>query len=125
MHKKEADFGMVFRQWLRAHPQHSCAYELKQTTSTYISFNALEQHQADYLQAIRHSKGVLVRVQGTNGEPDYIWLNEFPASVVIRFPGEFHIISIDTFLLEKKRSVRKSLTSLRAAEISTVTVKLK
>ena len=121
--KHEAGFGLRFRHWLRANPTFSTAFELKQTTGPSIAFSALEEHQATYLQAIKSDKGVLIRVQGTVGEPDYIYLRNTPASVVIKFPREFSVIDIDTFLMEKKRCGRKSLTMLRARDISIVTVK--
>lgn len=124
MKNYEAQFGILLRHWLKANPTFSQAYELKQTSSSSILFSCLEEHQALYLQAIKSNKGTLIRVQGTSGEPDYIYLRNSPSSVVIKFPHEFSIIDIDTFLLEKKRSKRKSLTMLRAREISTVTVKL-
>lgn len=123
--KREADFGILFRHWLKANPTYSQAYELKHTSDTSIPFTALEEHQVIYLQAIKSTKGVLIRVQGGGGEPDYIYLRNSPASVVIKYPREFSIIDIDTFLLEKKRSKRKSLTIQRAREISTITVPLK
>ena len=122
--KKEADFGVRFRAWLRANPRYSCAFELKQTSQGSIPFSCLEDHQAAYLEAIKSDKGALVRVQGTSGEPDYIYLRKFPACVVIRFPKAFHIIDVDTFLLEKRRSVRKSLTNGRAGELSILSVKI-
>lgn len=119
----ESKFGVLFRHWLKANPRFSCAFELKQTSGTSIPFSCLEEHQALYLQAIKSNKGTLIRVQGTNGEPDYIYLRNCPASIVIKYPTEFSIIDIDTFLLEKGRSKRKSLTLSRAKELSTVTVK--
>lgn len=126
MIKREAAFGLLFRHWLRANPRHSCAFELKQTSGSSIPFSALEEHQADWLQAVKGKKGILVRTPGTNGgEADYIYLRNFPACVVIKFPDAFHIIDIDTFLMEKKRSARKSLTSTRAKELSTITVPCK
>lgn len=125
MKNREADFSIVFRHWLRANPQYSCAYEMKQTSKPSISFSCVEEHQLTYLQAIHSDKGALIRVQGVNGEPDYIYLRNAPAYVVIKFVGEFHIIGIDTFILEKGRSKRKSLTNARARELSTVSVKLK
>lgn len=124
MKSREADFGLTFRHWLRAHPRHSCAFELKQTSGSALPFSALESHQVDYLTAINGPKGVLVRVQGVNGEPDYIYLRSFPACVVIKYPKSFHLISIGMFIDEKERSVRKSLTEARAKEISIVSVKL-
>lgn len=119
--KREADFGILLRHWLKANPTFSTAYELKQTSGTSIPFSCLEEHQAIYLQAIKSNQGTLIRVQGVSGEPDYIYLRNCPASVVIKFPREFSIIDIDTFLMEKKRSKRKSLTVARAREISTIT----
>ena len=122
--KREADFGIRLGHWLAKNPQHSCAYELKQTTGSSIPFDALEVQQIAYLKNINSGAGALLRIPGTRGEPDYVWLRNFPASVVIRFPREFSLISIETFLLEKRRSSRKSLTVQRAREISTVTVPL-
>lgn len=125
MKSREADFGVIFRHWIRANPQYSSAFELKQTGRDSISFAALEEHQLVYLQAIHSDKGALIRVQGVNGEPDYVYLRNSPAYIVIKFTGEFHMIGIDTFVLERGRSKRKSLTNMRAREISTVSVKLK
>ncbi len=122
--KKEADFSIVFRHWIKANPQYSCALEMKQTSGDSIPFSCVEQHQLDYGMAIRSKKGTLIRVQGGNGEPDYIYLRNTPSYIVIKYPGEFHIISVDTFILEKERSKRKSLTSKRAREISIKSVKL-
>lgn len=124
MKKNEADFSIRFRHWLKANPTITGAYEMKQTSKDSIPFNALEEHQADYLQAIKSRKGVLIRVQGTNGEPDYIYLRNEPAWIVVKFPAEFCVISIDAWIMEAKRSKRKSLTSERASSISTITVKL-
>ncbi len=122
--KREADFGVRLRRWLRDNPMFSCAFELKQTQGPSIPFIALEENQRIYLRAIKSPAGELLRVQGVNGEPDYIWLRNFPACVVIRYPHSFHLIDIDTFLLEEKRSTRKSLTAERAQAISTVSVKI-
>lgn len=121
----ESKFALLFRHWLRSNPQYTCAYELKQTSGQSIPFNALEEHQEAYLQAIRGKKGVLVRVQGGGGEPDYIYLRDCRACVVVWFSRgrEFHVIDIDTWLVEKRKSARKSLTGARAREISAVSVK--
>lgn len=125
MKNREAEFSVLFRHWLRANPQLSGAYEIKLTRKASIPFSAVEEHQLTYLQAIRNEKGTLIRVQGVNGEPDYVYLRNAPAWVVIKFPTEFHIIGINNFVNEKKASKRKSLTNARAREISTVSVKLK
>ena len=122
--KKEANFGVLFRHWLKANPTFSQAYELKQTAIDSLPFSALEDHQALYLQAIKSKHGTLIRVQGSGGEPDYVYLRSCPASIVVKFPREFSVIDIDTWLLERSRSKRKSLTAERASAISTVTVLL-
>lgn len=118
MKKREANFGIAFRHWIHANPQLSCAYELKQTQNDSIPFSCIEEHQINYLLAINSDVGALVRVQGSNGEPDYIYLRNFPACVVIKFPDIFCIIPIHVFIKEKKVSTKKSLTSKRALEIS-------
>ena len=76
--------------------------------------------------AIKSKKGTLIRVQGTAGEPDYVYLRNAPAYVVIYFAKSktFHLIDVEAFLSEKTRSKRKSLTSVRASEISVVSVRL-
>lgn len=116
---KEAKFGVLFRHWIKANPMYSGAYELKQTTGNSLPFGVLEDHQAVYLLACKSRKGVLIRVQGVNGEPDYVYLREAGSWVVIRFKSSFHIIDIEVFLKEKAKSQRKSLISSRAREIST------
>lgn len=124
MIKREANNALIFRHWLRAHPQSSAAYEIKQTTKDYISWKALEEHQENYLLSIAGDDGALVRVQGTNGEPDYIYLRNQMAYIVIFFPGEFHIIEIFSFIDERDRFGNKSLTKLMSRKISTQVVKI-
>lgn len=120
----ENRFSILFRHWLKANPRYSCAFEMKATERNSIPFSVLEEHQADYLKAIRGDKGVLMRVMGGNGEPDYVYMRQFPACVVVKIGREFHIIDIGAWELEEGRSKRKSLTSSRAREISVVSVKL-
>ena len=122
--KREADFGIRLKHWLAKNPQFSCAYELKQTTTDSIPFDALEVQQVAYLRRISGPEGELVRIIGTKGEPDYVWLRNFPANVVVKYPRSFEVISIGTWVLEKSKSTRKSLTSARAKEISVISVRL-
>lgn len=125
MQRRESKNSLTFRHWLRAHPQHSCAYEVKQTQHESILFSALKEHQANYLEAITSDKGALIRVIAQSGEPDYVYLRNATASVVIFFPHFFCIISIKEFLKEKKRSNRASLTSERAYEIADLVIDTK
>lgn len=125
MQKRESDFGVLLRHWFKKNPRYSCSIECKQTTTDSIPFNAVEQGQIDWALAISSPKGALVRVIGQSGEPDYIWCCNMPAYIAMRYPKFFCLIGIETFLLEKGRSKRKSLTSERAKEVSVVVVPLK
>lgn len=118
---KEADFGLQFRTWVRDNWHTTATFELKQSQNDSIPFSCLEEHQIRYNLA----KERLVRVQGTIGEPDMINLINVSAFIVIKFKSGAYIISIEDFLLEKKRSQRKSLTSSRAQELACDIIKFK
>lgn len=123
---KESSFGILFRHWVFAHAQQliSSTFEIKQTSIDSIPFSCVEDHQVDFSTAIRWGdKGALIRNEsGSVGAPDYSFYKNAPAFIVIKYPTFFVLIDIDTFLLEKKRSKRKSLTSERAKEIAWKTV---
>lgn len=121
MKKREANFGTLFRHWVRANPlRETCHFELKQTQKDSIPFNCIEPQQIDFATAIRESpKGILVRNQGGNGEPDYSYFYRDPVYIVIKFPDCFCILSLPSFISERDRSKRKSLTAQRAREIAT------
>lgn len=123
---KEKDFSITFRHWLKANPQITASYEIKDTRGKdSFPFAELKQAQIDYALAISSTKGVLLRVQAVSeGMPDYLYMRGEPSFIVIKYPKSFSIISIGTFLLEKERSKRKSLTEQRAKEISIKTVQL-
>ena len=129
MIRREAQFAILFRHWLKANPQISCSYELKDTRDKYFfRFAELKEEQKNYALAINSNKGVLIRVQGGGGEPDYIYLRNSPAYIVIKYPSSFSVIPIQTLLLEESRLVKgkrlKSLTEKRAEEISIITVQI-
>lgn len=127
MKKREADFGILFRSWLKANPMFSGAFELKQTTGNSIPFSSVAEHQIDALLAARSDKGILYKAPDDSRgiKPfDYFYLRNTPSFVVIKYPKHFDIIGVDTFLLEKERSKRKSLTADRAKAISVITVDL-
>lgn len=118
MKKREADFSITFRHWIRANPQISAPYEMKQTAKTSIAFNCIEESQINHLLACKSDKGNLMRNLGGTGESDYAYYRNSPAYIVIKIAREFHIIDIDNFIRERDRSKRKSLTSVRARDIS-------
>lgn len=126
MQKREAKSSILFRHWIRANPQFTGTYEIKDTRGkSSLPFSAVEDHQLAFGMAIKGNKGVLMRLQGTNGEPDYVYFRGAPAWIAIKYPASFEIIDVETFLMEKKRSKSKSLTHQRAREISVVSVKTK
>lgn len=126
MIKTEAKFTLYFRHYLKANPMHSAAFELKQCGSM-LPFDAVQPHQVDALQAVKSKRGLLYKAPDNSAgyKPcDLFYLREAPAYVVVLFGTiEFSIIDIDTFVLERDRSKRKSLTMERAREISTRTAK--
>lgn len=129
MKKREADFGVLFRHWVRAYAAeklpNNCDFELKQTQTDSFPFASVEDHQAVYHQAVEKSPlGVLTRIQGTNGECDYVYQRFTPVFIVIKYPGFFVLIPRSVFMREYHLSKRKSLTSERAREISSIIVDL-
>ena len=125
MKHQESKASILFRHYLKAHPYHTCAIEMKDTRgSDRFPFNEVKQAQIDYGLAIKSDKGVLIRTQAVSeGMPDYIYLRNEPSIIVIKYPKMFAMIDIETFILEKKKSKRKSLTSKRAIEIAIKIIK--
>ena len=122
--KREADFSIRFRHWLRANPQASAPFEIKQTTTSSISFSVLKNSQINYLRAAASDKGILIRCPGGTGEPDYCYYRNAPSFVVIRYPNAFCIIGIREFLAEKQRSRYDYLSMSRAFDIAQTVVDL-
>lgn len=118
--KKEADFGIELRKWLKENPfLSSCTFEIKHTRGREsLPFSEIKNEQIAYANKVRSSEGVLIRVHGTNGEPDYNYYRRSPAYIVVRYPKKFYIIPIENLLHEKETSGAKSLTQDRANEIA-------
>lgn len=127
MRKREANFSVRFRSWIRAHPPKLTShFEVKQTTTDSIPFKCVEEQQIEYGEAIQTgAKGVLMRNLGGNGEPDYTYLYGDPVFIVIKYPDFFCIIPLGVFTIEKRMSKRKSLTAERAKKISPIVVELR
>lgn len=123
MKKREAQFGNRFRAWMRAQKDFpASAFELKQTQKDYIPFDDVQEHQVNALLAAKTRAGILYKAPDDSRgvKPfDFFYLQKCCAFVVIKFPKKAEVIDIDTFLMEKERSKRKSLTSERANQIST------
>jgi hypothetical protein len=127
MTKREAQFGSLFRHWLKTVSIGSAAFELKQTQTNALPFSALQEHQIDALRSARSPYGILYKAPDDSAgvKPfDYFYLQSVPAFVVIRYPKSFHVIPVENFVAESESSKRRSLTSERAEEISTYSVPL-
>jgi hypothetical protein len=126
--KQEADFSIRLRHYLKAHPLPvSCPLEVKDTRGKPSFYYAeLKEEQCNNALASKSDKGNLIRISvGTVGSPDYAYYRNSPAYVVVKYPLGFTFIDIETLLIEKLCSNRKSLTWERAQAISIRTVKTK
>jgi hypothetical protein len=127
MQKREAEFGRLFRHWIKANrPHESAAYELKQTLTDSIPFSDVQDHQIDALLAVEDAHLLYKIPDDSRGvKPfDMVYLTRAKAYVVIRFPEWFCGIRVKVFIEEKKTSKRKSLTARRALDIATFSVRL-
>lgn len=106
-----------------ANPQRTCAYEIKDTRGKKaFPLKEWKQAQRTFAEAIRYGKkGVLIRTEGVEGLPDYVYLRNEPSFVVIKYPQGFVIISGETLNMQKGTS----LSWERACDIAHKIVKLK
>lgn len=117
--KPEADFGSTLHKFLEQNPMFTLSLEIKHTRGkNYISFKQVKEAQITYARRIEGDRGVLIRVQGTDGQPDYIYLRKEPAFIGIRYPKAFVIIRIYDFLKARDNSKKKSLSYEEACKIA-------
>jgi hypothetical protein len=124
--KREAQFGLKFKSWLRANPMPSGGYELKQTTTSSLPFSAVKDHQINGLLACKTGQGITYKLpdDSISIKPfDYMHIANNYGWIVIKYPKGFVIIDVDNFILERDRSKRKSLTWEKAQDISWQTIK--
>lgn len=119
--KKEADFGLKLKKWMVKNPMYSCALETKYSKGNTFTMSEVEPEQLAWGMKIRSNEGVMVRVIGRTGEPDYIWCRNMPSYIVIKYPKMFCLIAVPTFIQERDK--QKSLTQSRASDIATIVVK--
>jgi len=124
--KHEAKFSIAFRKWLEENPRHSCTFEMKDTRGKgSLPFSEVKGKQINWARAVKSDDGVLMRIEPIiEGMPDYAYYRNAPAYIVIKYPKMFCLIDVDTFVLERDRSKKASLSASRADDISTLTVKL-
>lgn len=120
--KREAKFNTKFNHWLKNVYKNSGVFELKQADIS-LPFSSVQDHQIEALQNVRHSTFVYkIPDAGFQNPFDCFTFTKMPAYVVIKYPKFFCLISIDTFLLERSRSKRKSLTAIRAKDIAQIVI---
>lgn len=115
---KEADAGIDLKHWFEKNTPETCSLEVKHTRGKdYLAFSEVKDEQIAYASRVNSHKGAWIRVQGVSGEPDYIWMKNEIAYIVIKYPKGTVFITVDNFIYEKEKSKRKSLTWERACEI--------
>lgn len=124
MIRRESKFSVLFRHWLKANPRATAALEMKQTKTDSLAFSEVKEAQINYGMAIKSDHGVMIRTEGVEGLPDYIYLRSEPSFIVVRYPSCFCIIDVGDFDQENKTSKKRSLTSARARQIAIETVDL-
>lgn len=121
--EEEAKFGIKVREFLiKQKLPVSTSIELKQTEKSYIPFDCITAKQIAYANKISSEEGVLIRVVGLDGQPDYIWMINSPSYLAIKYPKGYVFMSVSTFVFERDTSKRKSLTWERAQAIAIRTV---
>ncbi len=120
--KHEANFQTAFRHWLMSNKSFgSAAFELKHSPTNSFPFDRVVEHQENSLFAATCNNGLLFKIpdDSISYKPfDMFYLRNAEAYVVIKYPKDFVIISINDFVRERQSSKRKSLTYERAKEIS-------
>ena len=120
---KEATFGIKFRAWWDSQERKLPGeFELKDTRGKdSFLFSEFSADQETIARLATSKKGVLIRrTVGTVGGADYSGLVDRLYWIVIHYPKGSVVISVHSFLLERSRSKRKSLSWDRAKEIATV-----
>jgi hypothetical protein len=124
--KPEANFGEQLVQYVTKIKEpffnYPCWIEIKETTDNIFYFRQLEDLQISKMLKIKN-EGLLIRIteassNGSHGIPDYSWTYKQPAYVGIRYKNSWCFIDIETFVMEKERSKRKSLLESRAMELA-------
>jgi hypothetical protein len=106
--RQESNFSLKFRNYLKHNPfKINCWFEIKDTRGKKsFPLKEWKQAQRDFAESLRYStKGILVRTEGVEGLPDYHYSYQEPTFVVINFPEGFTIISADTLMYYKGKSI--------------------
>lgn len=123
--KREANFGRLFRHWIKANPQKSAAFELKQTTTNRFAYRDIPDHQLTALSVAKHGELLYKIPDDSRGvKPfDMVYLATADAFVVILYPGFFVLVDVDAFIREQHKG-EKSLSGERAKAIASSVIDL-
>jgi len=117
---KEKNFQTKFNHWLKNVYKKTAVFELKQC-ETSLPFSEVKPHQIAALEQVRHGTLVFkIPDSGFQNPFDCFCLTEQPAYIVIKFKKGVAIIPVDVFVLESRRSKRRSITWERAKQLSTI-----
>jgi len=96
--------------------------EVKVTTTNSLPFSAVSENQLQDLHKCTTAKGFWYKHPDTGmaNRFDVTFYRNSPAYIIIKYPKSFYVITVGTFILEKKNSKRKSLTALRAESIAII-----
>lgn len=121
MKKSEQAFTVKFNNWLKTSYKGTACFEIKDTRGReYLPFSEVKEHQIRALQVARHNTLVYKISDSAMGyKPfDVFCMTQMPAYIVIHYPNGFVLITIDIFVIESKKSKRRSLTWERAQSIA-------
>jgi|SRR3990167_2720819 len=126
MKKYEQKFTTLFLKWVKNEFKKTAAFEIKSTRGKdYIAFNEIKDHQIRALQIAKHAilSYKISDFDMIGYKPfDCFCLAKVLSYIVIKYPKFFCLIDIDDFVKEKEQSKRKSLTSQRAKEITSIVI---
>ena len=123
---KERHYIPLIMKYLRDTVKQSCAVEVKLARGNSLPFSALSEHQERAL-ILASGKGMYHKIADGSGQQtpfDAFCLVGVPAYVAIVYGKVCCLILINDFVQEKLESKRKSLTSTRAEQLSTISIKL-
>lgn len=126
LHKREAHWTTtIFRKWCEKNCKNpATVFEVKYAIGNSLPFSAVKSGQIAKMLTIRHDTFVWKNPDtGEETPPDIFVFHQAPTYIVIKYPKMVAIIPIDVFVMESKRSKRRSLTWERGKELSTIEFK--
>lgn len=119
MRKTEASKTTLWQKWYRENIGTTCAYEVKVARHGNVFFAQLEEHQKNWLLAVKHGTAIYKMPDAGFFNPfDGFCLAKEAAWVVLYYNHNFYMIDIDAFVEAEKNNERRSLTESMAKELA-------